>query len=328
MHRRKHSNSPVISRKSDREQRFSLKVVEGGSPTGLDPRATVSNGLDELGITSVTALIRWYLQRRTAPDAEKLVPLLVIFHRSPACLIYRADTSRSAEGLKVDDLTAKRFRVVDPDDPATMELHALCRHNHVADLRWDLSLISEEGEDDPTQNLQAGSAADYRLGYSFNEGYRSEHCIDSHGAKYSYALLADVFTQQELYADVLFTRLELLKLPEIRKLVESVKESYAYFVNVQIREQDRLAEVNKYMELHCRDWWHRLIGRKAYDNTAHDLLELLADAWGAQRTSESLGRLECWKIQEEAVSSELDMNGTQRPHLEWLKKNDTVHWLA
>ncbi len=297
-----------------------LKIIEGGSPVGLDPRATVANGLDELGITSATALVKWYLRNRAAPDAEKLVPLLIIFPRSPACLIFRIQSALPKNAISVQHLTGKRFHVIDIDDPATMEFHVLCAQNNIKNIQWDLS-FSDDTEDEPIENLGYGGKADYRLGYSFNEGYRATRFHNHSSIEYGYALLSGIFRRQDLYADVLFTRKEILddpqKGPLAKEIATSIAESYSFFSDAS--NYTRLREINELLEFYCHDWWHKVKGLRPYDTPAQELVELLAEAWGASRQGKLLGLRSSWEELERAVHHEMRIyKPALLPHLEWL----------
>ena len=297
---------------------YGLKVLEGGSPIGLDPRATVFNGLDDLGITSATALIRWYLRHHSSERGPgTLVPLLVIFQRSPACLIYRVQSALPKGGIEVEHLTGKRFRFADPGDPATMEFLTLCKMRNVQNIQWDSSAGSEEN---PTDKLQDAGTADYRLGYSFNEGYRAAKNGDARD-EYDYAPLMRIFDQKDLYADVLFTRKEIMdnskKAAAVLDVAAKIEESYAFFVD---RDKERAADVNKFLEEYCHDWWHRVKGKhQLYDTPAKELIDLLRDAWGAPRPSgRLLGNRNCWSELEKAVQNEQLGKPSKLAHFDWL----------
>jgi hypothetical protein len=320
-------NDVLKNLKAGADPPYALKVLEGGSPIGLDPRATVFNGLDDLGITSATALIRWYLRHHSSERGPgTLVPLLVIFQRSPACLIYRVQPALPENGIKVEHLTGKRFRFSDPADPATMEFLTLCRKSHVQNVQWNSSGGVEE---DPTDRLEEGGTVDYRLGYSFNEGYRATRTGDAEG-EYAYSLLTHIFSQTDLYADVLFTRKEIMGNPKraaaVREVAAKIEESYAFFVD---RDKDRAAEVNKYLEEYCHDWWHMVKGKhQLYDTPAKELIELLKEAWGSPRPSERLlGNRNCWKELEQAVQAEQLSKSSALPHFDWLTSGPTAHSL-
>lgn len=304
-----------------------IELIEGGSPIGLDPRATVFNGLDELGITSATALIQWYLKNRAAPESRQLVPLLVIFQRSPTCLIYRVQPALPKAGISALNLTGKRFRVLDLNDPAAMELRAMCGGHRIQNLQWDSTALYDSLNDDPISNLGQGGSADYRLGYSFNEGHRAVNSGKEGHTEYSFGLLADIFNRPELYGDVLFTRKELLDDPERKKdiasLVKNIEEGYGYFVD--LNNHDRLTEVNELLERYCHDWWHKIKGAHPYDAPAQELIDLLTDSWGPPRQGKLLGERNCWKELEQAIYDDMHIRKPAKlPHFEWISAGATA----
>jgi hypothetical protein len=307
---------------------LSLEIIEGGSPIGLDPRATVFNRMDDLGVTSASALIRWYVgHQRATEEAQQLVPLLVIFKRSPACLVYRVQPALPEKALDIQYLTGKRVATSDPNDPVTIEFRTLCQESNVKNIQWDSSLLPAHLEGDPVRNLNIGGTADYRLGYSFNEGYRAAKGSRRNRQQFTYALMADVFERDDLYADVLFTRKELLDVATTRETIErvvkSVKDCYAFLSDPSHTE--RFAEVNVIMEARCPDWWRLIVGPEVIRGVAEEMLALLAKAWCGPRDRPLCAR-DGWAEIERRVFQDL---GLQNPglYLDWFSKGPAGSWL-
>lgn len=302
------------------EKTAPFKVLEGGAPMGLDSRAMVHSGEDDLGITSTTSLIEWFLTHRNDREPRRLYPLLVIFQRSPACLIYRVQNALPKDGLGIQHLTGKRFWVVDSKDPAVMEFGALARDSGVRTLQWVAKSVRHTDHDQPNSELQAGGRADFRIGYTYNEGYRAKVSNPA----LSYVTFADVFGRPQLYADVLFTRYELVQDPasraRIRTVVDQVKDSYFHFINPATDLGTRTDEVNLFMEMNCHDWWSEMKPGKIYDATARALLEQLDQAWGGAgtRNTQRLGDAEIWKKLEIGVLGEMGEPQTNPPYHRWL----------
>jgi hypothetical protein len=308
---------------------LSLEIIEGGSPIGLDPRATVFNRMDDLGVTSASALVRWYVgHQRATEEGQQLVPLLVIFKRSPACLVYRIQPALPEKELDIQYLTGKRIATSDPNDPVTIEFRTLCQEANVRNIQWDSSSLPSHVEGDPVRNLNIGGTADYRLGYSFNEGYRAvKGGLRRNRHQFTYALMADVFERDDLYADVLFTRKELLDIASTRAAIEivvkSVKDSYAFFSNPS--QTERFDDVNGLMEARCPDWWRQIVGPEVIRGVAEEMLVLLAQAWCGPR-DRSLCARDGWAEIERRVYRDL---GLQNPglYLDWFTKGPAGSWL-
>jgi hypothetical protein len=211
--------------------------------------------------------------------------------------------------------------VADIGDPAAMEFRALCTQHQVQNLQWDFSAFSKETIDDPCVNLQAGGTADYRLGYSYNEGFRAlqNHSVDRQ--RYVYALLADVFEQPCLYADVLFTRQELWKSAKvpIGKIVNKILESYKYFLDTTEPDRLRHEEINRLMTENCREWWLDLTQGKHFDRPASKLIEQLAESWGRKREQHKRGDPDAWRELEKRVLLDTGADPDIAPYYEWIR---------